>query len=143
MDIYGARWSRVIHITATGLIARGGRVLLGKRTSTVRFAGMWDAFGGHLVPCEEPATALTRELEEELGIRVSRPRFLGIYEDVDPTSKDLFRHYLFFVTQWAGVPRIANTEHSEIRWFPPEEVDFLDVAPSIKAAIHQVLPTKP
>src|SRR5256886_9357598 len=74
----------VIHVTATGLIARGGRVLLGKRTSAVRFAGMWDAFGGHLVPCEEPATALTRELEEELGIKVSRARFLGIYEDVDP-----------------------------------------------------------
>jgi len=143
MDICGARWSRVIHITATGLIARGGRVLLGKRTSTVRFAGMWDAFGGHLVPCEEPATALTRELEEELGIKVSRPRFLGIYEDIDPTSKDLFRHYLFFVTRWAGEPRIANEEHSEIRWFAPEQVDSLDVAPSIKAAIHQVLPTKP
>jgi len=133
----------VIHITATGLIARGGRILLGKRTSTVRFAGMWDAFGGHLVPCEEPAAALTRELEEELGIKVSRPRFLGIYEDVDPTSKDLFRHYLFFVPRWAGVPRIANEEHSEIRWFTPEEVDSLDVAPSIKAAIHHVLPTKP
>ena len=143
MDIGGARWSRVIHITATGLIARGGHILLGKRTSTVRFAGMWDAFGGHLVPCEEPAAALTRELEEELGIKVSRPRFLGIYEDVDPTSKDLFRHYLFFVPRWAGVPRIANEEHSEIRWFTPEEVDSLDVAPSIKAAIHQVLPTKP
>src|SRR3989475_11900241 len=103
---------RVIHITATGLIARGGRVLLGKRTSTVRFAGMWDAFGGHLVPCEEPPTALTRELEEELGIKVSGPRFLGIYEDIDPTSKDLFRHYLFFITRWAGEPRIANEEHS-------------------------------
>jgi len=82
--------------------------------------------------------------------RSRRPRPPGktnehdsVYEDVDPTSKELFRHYLFFVTQWAGVPRIANTEHSEIRWFPPEEVDFLDVAPSIKAAIHQVLPTKP
>jgi 8-oxo-dGTP diphosphatase len=133
----------VIHVTATGLIARGGRILLGKRTSAIRFAGMWDAFGGHLVPCEEPAAALTRELEEELGIKVSRPRFLGIYEDIDPTSKDLFRHYLFLVTRWDGVPRIMNEEHSEIRWFAPEGVDLLDVAPSIKAAIHEVLPTKP
>jgi 8-oxo-dGTP diphosphatase len=143
MDICEAPSSRVIHVTATGLIAHGGRILLGKRTSTVRFAAMWDAFGGHLVPCEEPAVALTRELEEELGIKISRPRFLGIYEDIDPTSKELFRHYLFFVTRWAGVPRIANEEHSEIRWFAPAEVDFLDVAPSIKTAIHKVLPTKP
>jgi 8-oxo-dGTP diphosphatase len=133
----------VIHVTATGLLVRRGRVLLGKRTSTTRFAGMWDAFGGHLVPCEEPLTALVRELEEELGIRVVRPRFLGIYEDVDPTSGDLFRHYLFLVTEWEGEPRIANEEHSEIRWFSPEEAIALNVAESLKESIGRLLPTKP
>jgi len=133
----------VIHVTATGLIAREGRVLLGKRTSTVRFAGMWDAFGGHLVPCEEPSSALVRELEEELGITALQPRFLGIYEDIDPTSREVFRHYLFFVTRWRGEPRIANDEHSEIRWFAPDEADDLSLAPSLKDAIRRVLPTKP
>ena len=133
----------VIHVTATGLIARDGRVLLGKRTSTVRFAGMWDAFGGHLVPCEEPSSALVRELDEELGITALQPRFLGIYEDIDPTSKEVFRHYLFFVTRWRGEPRIANDEHSEIRWFAPDEADDLSLAPSLKDAIRRVLPTKP
>src|SRR5947199_3357241 len=134
---------RVIHVTATGLIARDGRVLLGRRTSTVRFAGMWDAFGGHLVPCEEPSSALVRELAEELGITAVRPRFLGIYEDVDPTSKDLFRHYLFLVTRWNGEPKIANEEHSEIRWFDPEQAERLNLAPSLKEAIRRVLPKKP
>lgn len=133
----------VIHVTATGLIARDGRVLLGKRTSTVRFAGMWDAFGGHLVPCEEPSSALVRELDEELGITALQPRFLGIYEDIDPTSKEVFRHYLFFVTRWSGEPRIANDEHSEIRWFAPDEAADLSLAPSLKDAIRRVLPTKP
>jgi len=133
----------VIHVTATGLIARDGRVLLGRRTSTVRFAGMWDAFGGHCVPCEEPSSALVRELAEELGITAVRPRFLGIYEDVDPTSKDLFRHYLFLVTRWNGEPKIANEEHSEIRWFDPEQAERLNLAPSLKGAIRRVLPKKP
>jgi 8-oxo-dGTP diphosphatase len=133
----------VIHVTATGLVVKGGRVLLGKRTSTVRFAGMWDAFGGHLVPCEEPASALVRELEEELGIRAVQPQFLGIYEDVDPTSRDLFRHYLFLVTRWEGEPRIANEEHSETRWFTPEEAMVLNVAPSLKESIGRMIPTKP
>jgi len=133
----------VLHVTSTGLLVRNGRVLLGKRTSMKRFAGMWDAFGGHLVPCEEPATALIRELQEELGIRVTAPRFLGIYEDVDPTSKDLFRHYLFLVGQWLGEPRIANEEHSEIRWFAAEEIAGLKLAGSLKESIRQILPTKP
>ncbi|SRR6266487_1363715 len=132
----------VIHVTSTGLIVRGGRVLLGKRTSKTRFAGMWDAFGGHLVPCEEPAMALVRELQEELGIRAIGPRFVEIYEDVDPTSKDLFRHYLFLVTRWEGEPRIANEEHSEIRWFRPDEVDGIELASSLKGVIHKLLPAK-
>src|SRR6266581_3725312 len=100
------------------------------------------AFGGHLEPCEEPSTALARELEEELGIRVADPRFLGIYEDVDPTSKETFRHYLFLVTRWDGEPRITNEEHSEIHWFPPEDVDSLSLAASIRESIHRVLPRK-
>jgi len=133
----------VIHVTATGLIVRNGAVLLGRRTSTTRFAGMWDAFGGHLVPCEEPATALARELEEELGIRISTPRFLRIYEDVDPTSKDLFRHYLFLVARWEGDPQIANDEHSEIRWFRPEEAEGLKLAENLKESIRRLVPEKP
>lgn len=133
----------MIHVTATGLIVRDGRVLLGKRTSTVRFAGMWDAFGGHLVPCEEPSTALARELGEELGIRPTRPRFLGIYEDLDPTSRDVFRHYLFLVIEWEGEPRIANEEHSEIRWFTPSEVRALNLADFLKSSIAELFPRKP
>lgn len=142
-DIHGGHSWAVIHVTSTGLIVRNGAVLLGKRTSTTRFAGMWDAFGGHLVPCEEPATALARELEEELGIRISGPRFLRIYEDVDPTSKDLFRHYLFLVAQWEGEPRIANDEHSEIRWFRPEEAEGLNLADSLKKSIRRLVPENP
>ena len=133
----------MLHVTATALILKEGRVLLGKRTSTLRFAGMWDAFGGHLVPCEEPSTALIRELKEELGIEVVGPRFLGIYEDVDPTSRDLFRHYLFVVTRWEGDVRIANEEHSEIRWFTPSDAVMLDLAPSLKDSIRRLIPTKP
>jgi len=133
----------MLHVTATALLFREGRVLLGKRTSTVRFAGMWDAFGGHLVPCEEPSTALARELKEELGIEVVGPRFLGIYEDVDPTSRDLFRHYLFLVTRWEGDPRIANEEHSEIRWFTPSDAVMLNLAHSLKDSIRRLIPTKP
>ena len=133
----------VIHVTATGLLVKDGRVLLGRRTSTLRFAGMWDAFGGHLIPCEEPSTALGRELNEELGIRAVRPRFLGIYEDVDPTSHDLFRHYLFLVAVWEGEPRIADEEHSEIRWFTPGEAMDLNLAPSLKESIRRLFPTKP
>jgi len=122
----------VVRVTSTALVVRGGRVLLGRRTSTIRFAGMWDAFGGHIETGESPRDALDRELREELGIRVTRPEFLEVYEDIDPTSGETFRHHLFLVTAWDGEPRIVAPEHSEIRWFRPDEVASLDLMPHLK-----------
>src|SRR5438445_648953 len=87
-------------------------------------------------------TALSSFLSTATHRRVADPRFLGIYEDVDPTSKETFRHYLFLVTRWDGEPRIANEEHTEIHWFPPEDVDSLNLAASIRESIHRVLPRK-
>src|SRR5438093_13322790 len=80
--------ARLIHVTATGLIARDGRVLLGRRTSTVRFAGVWDALGGHLVPWAEPSSALVRQLADELGVTAARPRIPGHYEGGDPPPQN-------------------------------------------------------
>lgn len=129
----------MVHTTSTALIVRDGKVLLGKRTSRVRFANMWDAFGGHLEAGETPAHALVRELYEELGIRVTGARFLHEYEDKDPTSKAMFHHHLYLVTGWQGEPRIANEEHSEIRWCTAAEAAKLKLQPHLRKAIREVL----
>jgi mutator protein MutT len=129
----------VIRFTSTALLVRDYRVLLGKRTSTVRFAGMWDAFGGHREKGETPAHTLVRELYEELGIRVTVARFFQEYEDKDPTSQEIFHHHLYLVTGWQGEPHIANDEHSEIRWYLPEEAAKLKLQPHLKEAIGEVL----
>lgn len=130
----------MVRVTATALIVKEGRVLLGKRTSKLRFAGMWDAFGGHLEKGETPEMALRRELQEELAIEVTMTQFLHVYEDVDPTSGETFRHDLFLVTGWDGEPGIANDEHSEIRWFRSEEVAELHMMPHLKEAIAMHVP---
>lgn len=133
----------VVRVTATALIVNEGRVLLGKRTSKIRFAEMWDAFGGHIESGETADGALRRELWEELGIRVTAAKFLEIYDDLDPTSREPFRHHLFLVTAWEGEPRIANEEHSDIRWFRPDEAVSLDLMPHLKRAIQARVTAKP
>ncbi|HYM40007.1 MAG TPA: NUDIX hydrolase [Thermoplasmata archaeon] len=130
----------MINRTSTALIVRGGKVLLGKRTSTERFAGMWDAFGGHLEEAETPAHALIREVYEELGIRVTAAKFLHEYTDKDPTSKEMFHHHLYLVTGWTGEPRITNPEHSEIRWCTAAEMARLKLQPRLKKALREILP---
>ena len=129
----------MLHYTSTALIVRDGRVLLGKRTSQVRFAGMWDAFGGHREEGETPAHTLVRELFEELSIRVTAARFLHEYEDKDPTSKERYHHHLYLVTDWRGLPRIANDEHSEIRWFSATELARVKLQAHLKKAAREVL----
>jgi 8-oxo-dGTP diphosphatase len=133
------RGDPLVHSTSTALIVREGRVLLGKRTSRVRFAGMWDAFGGHREEGETPAHALVRELFEELGIRITAARFLHEYEDRDPTSKERYHHHLYLVTDWRGTPRIANDEHSEIRWFSAAELAKVKLQPHLKKVAREVL----
>ena len=130
----------LVHNTSTALIVRDGKVLLGKRTSTVRFAGMWDAFGGHQEPGETPAHTLVRELYEELGIRLTAAKFLHEYEDKDPTSKETYHHHLYLVTGWQGAPRIANAEHSEVRWCTADEAARLRLQPHLKKVLREVLP---
>ena len=127
----------MVHLTSTALVVRDGKVLLGKRTSPVRFAGMWDAFGGHREEGETPAHTLVRELFEELGICVTAAKFLHEYKD--PTSKEMFHHHLYLVTGWTGEPRIANEEHSEIRWCSPQEAVGLKLQPHLKKVIREVL----
>ncbi len=132
--------SAMVQYTSTALVVRGGKVLLGKRTSTLRFANMWDAFGGHREEGENPAHTLVRELYEELGIRVTAAKFLHEYADKDPTSKETYHHHLYLVTGWQGEPRIANPEHSEIRWFAPAEIAKVRLQPHLKKVIREVVP---
>ena len=52
--------------------ARDGKVLLAQRLPGTPYAGYWEFPGGKLEPGESRAQALLRELDEELGIDVTR-----------------------------------------------------------------------
>ena len=79
-----------------------GRFLLSQRPPHKHQGGRWEFPGGKLEAGETPAQALTRELEEELGIQVldSMP-FMTIHHDYPELSVRLmFRQ----VTGWQGEP---------------------------------------
>lgn len=52
------------------LIIRNGRVLVAQRPAGKHLALKWEFPGGKVEPGEEPAAALAREIEEELGCRI-------------------------------------------------------------------------
>ena len=107
---------------AGAILFRDGFVLLGKRAANApRFPGLWDVLGGRRLLGEGFAAALGREMEEEAGVTPTAYRELGSFAIQEGS---LLKLYL--VTEWdGGEPQLLGGEHSELRWFRPEEAAAL------------------
>jgi 8-oxo-dGTP diphosphatase len=105
-----------------------GKVLLGLRAPHKSFPNCWDMFGGHIEEGETEETALSRELQEELGIIPTRLR------KIEHISSRQDCHFLdlsiYEVTEWlGGQPRMLGNEHLEIKWFElPDAVRLPNLA---------------
>ena len=61
---------KIVLVVACALVDADNRVLLAERPAGKSLAGLWEFPGGKLEPTESPETALIRELDEELGLKV-------------------------------------------------------------------------
>ncbi|MBO38749.1 MAG: 8-oxo-dGTP diphosphatase MutT, partial [Rhodospirillaceae bacterium] len=59
-------------VVAVALVDVDGRVLIAQRPDKKQMGGLWEFPGGKVEIGELPEEALIRELDEELGIDVSR-----------------------------------------------------------------------
>ena len=116
------------------LIVESQKILLGKRASTrTSYPNVWDVFGGHIEPGEQPHQTLVRELQEELDITPTKWIFLetivaSIPEQRGVESYQLYLH-LYLVTAWSGTPvNRQYHEHASIQWFTLAQAVQLDLA---------------
>ena len=112
------------------LIVCQQRVLLGHRAPTRAFyPHVWDLFGGHPEPGEQPHETLVRELGEELGIRATTWAYLDTVAEPTPARYGPDQYHRYRVTAWEGTPANAQPqEHVAIGWFSRAEALALDVA---------------
>lgn len=61
---------RALHVLVGLIGGEDGRWLVNQRRAGTHMAGFWEFPGGKLAPGEQPFEALSRELDEELGIEV-------------------------------------------------------------------------
>lgn len=109
------------------LVDPEGRVLFGLRADWKKaWPGYWDAPGGHVEPGESKEQALVRELQEEIGIMATRFALIQSVEGARPELYGEMVCHIFAVTGWSGgEPRMMCDEHSEVRWFTPDEIERL------------------
>ncbi len=124
---------------AVGIVQRdNGMVLLGERPAGKPWSGYWEFPGGKVEADEAPAQALKRELQEELGIVVTRfhPWVTRIYEYAPQhdsagqliTSAKTVKLHFFIVVEWQGDP--VGLENQLLSWQNPEK---LTVGPMLPA----------
>ena len=108
-------------------LCKGNTVLIQQRPAGKPGAGSWEFPGGKIEEGETPLVALRRELEEELGISVSK---------ADPVSFAVDARFvllLFACKVWTGHP--TGKERQSLKWVAPAELENHAMLPLDEALV--------
>lgn len=114
-------------VSVEGVIIRGDKVLLCKRAENAKVApGVWNVPAGKVKYTEIPTDAVIREIEEETGLKVVKPKEVNVRAfEMEISSEDerAYRLVFTYVVECLdnNEPQI-NEEHSEYRWVSREEL---------------------
>jgi NAD+ diphosphatase len=98
------------------LVTGGDSVLLGRQRQWP--AGRYSALAGFVGPGESLEEAVVREVAEEVGVEVGRPRYVSSQPWPFPASL-----MLGFTVEWtAGEPSGSDDELDDARWFHRDEI---------------------
>lgn len=107
-----------------------GKYLLTRRSRAVREPGVWCFPGGHLDPGETWYAACVREVAEEVGLKVSGGKLVGIYSDPSlnvvphPRAPGGLGQFLaaVFLFEHGGDEVRFNNEVEEAGWYAPAQL---------------------
>jgi len=120
--------SKLLLVVACALVDTDGRVLICQRPPGKQLAGLWEFPGGKVEAGEAPEAALIRELDEELGIRVTQACLAPFvfashsYEDFHLLMP------LYLCRRWEGF--VTAREHSALAWVKPAQMDDYAMPPA-------------
>ena len=108
------------------VIERAGLILLAQRTAHKHLPLKWEFPGGKVEAGEDPASAIVREIREELGctVRLTRtlPSFLHDYHTV------IIEMIPFVCVLAEGTPEPHPHEHLALDWVRPAALRAYDLA---------------
>lgn len=116
------------------------KILLQKRSDT----GVWALPGGAMEIGETIGEAAIRETKEETGLDVEPVDIVGIYTNphhvVAFSNGEVRQQFsLCFICRLVGGELRISDESTEVGFFSPEEIEHLDMHPSIRLRIRHFL----
>lgn len=118
---------RRIHVSAAVIVDGAGRLLLVRKTGTTAFMQP----GGKPESGESASETLSRELAEELGIRVNPEelRALGLYTAAAANEPGFLVVADVFAVDIGSQRPAIGAEIAELRWVTRSDADGLEIAP--------------
>lgn len=123
-----------IHV-AVGVIIKDKKILIAQRMSGQHLEGFWEFPGGKLEKGESAESALARELEEELSIKVERSQFLFDLE-YDYPEKSV-KLSIFTVSEFVGRP--LGAEGQPLVWCHIDELSNYTFPPANDPIVKYLL----
>jgi 8-oxo-dGTP diphosphatase len=116
------------------VIVREGLILCAQRGPGGALPGMWEFPGGKIEAGEAPRDALAREITEELECEVT----VGALITTTSHEYDFGTVALttFYCELLSGTPVL--TEHAEVVWLSPAELNSLEWAPADIPAVELI-----
>lgn len=116
-----------IHVSAAIIRDADDRVLVVRKHGTVRFMQP----GGKPEHGENPAQTLTRELEEELGLRVAEGDLTPLGEFISDAANEPGHRVVAAAFAMRAEPDdvTVQAELAELRWITPADIATLPLAP--------------
>ncbi|MEK6773782.1 MAG: 8-oxo-dGTP diphosphatase MutT [Bdellovibrionota bacterium] len=118
-----------------GFLKKDGKILVGQRPENNSLAGQWEFPGGKIELGENPEQALTRELDEELGItaEVGELKLACTH-----TYGDVGILILFYeIKYWKGEPKAKH--HMMLEWIYPEELKMRTIPEANRKILDRIL----
>lgn len=112
-----------MHLVVVGALICDDRVLLAhRRPDKHAYPNVWDLPGGVIETGESELDALTRELNEELGVQIVTSSASHLCRLTAGPAEEPALLSAWLVHDWQGTPaNVAPEEHDDIGWFSVEE----------------------